>query len=108
MTIRKESSRSSLDSERSLSPNHFLLNNILPMNITLHKTSEAEGFIPTIDSKGKPITVIGTDAIRDHFDETCLRQALNSRSAPGVTDLVLNPDAHAGYGAPVGCVSFCG
>ena len=28
----------------------------------------------------------------------------NARSAPGVTDLVLNPDAHAGYGAPVGCV----
>ncbi len=31
---------------------------------------------------------------------TCLQQALNSRGAPGVTDLVLNPDAHAGYGAP--------
>lgn len=74
------------------------------MNITLHKTSEAEGFIPAIDSKGKPITVIGTDAIRDNFDQTCLQQALNSRSAPGVTDLILNPDAHAGYGAPVGCV----
>lgn len=74
------------------------------MNTTLHKTSEAEGFIPTINSNGKPITVIGTDAIRDNFDQTCLQQALNSRSAPGVTDLVLNPDAHAGYGAPVGCV----
>jgi tRNA-splicing ligase RtcB len=24
--------------------------------------------------------------------------------APGVTDLVLNPDAHSGYGAPIGCV----
>ncbi len=34
------------------------------------------------------------------------QQALNirARGAPGVTDLVLNPDAHAGYGAPVGCV----
>lgn len=74
------------------------------MNIQLHKTTDAEGFIPAIDSKGKPITVIGTDAIRDNFDQTCLQQALNSRSAPGVTDLVLNPDAHTGYGAPVGCV----
>jgi tRNA-splicing ligase RtcB len=62
------------------------------------------GFIPAIDSKGKPITVIGTDAIRGNFAQTCLQQALNSRSAPGVTDLVLNPDAHAGYGAPVSCV----
>jgi len=31
----------------------------------------------------------------------CLQQALNAR---GVTDLVLNSDAHADYGAPVGCM----
>jgi tRNA-splicing ligase RtcB len=74
------------------------------MNMTIHKTSDAAGFIPAPDNNGKPITVIGTDAIRDNFDQTCLQQALNSRGAPGVTDLVLNPDAHAGYGAPVGCV----
>jgi tRNA-splicing ligase RtcB len=54
--------------------------------------------------KQKPITVIGTEAIRATFDDLCLQQAINSRSAPGVTDLVLNPDAHCGYGAPVGCV----
>jgi tRNA-splicing ligase RtcB len=51
-----------------------------------------------------PIIVIGTNAIRAGFDSECLKQALNSRMAPGVTDLVLNPDAHRGYGAPVGCV----
>ncbi len=67
-------------------------------------TDEATGFIPAPDNKGKPITVIGTQAIRDGFDATCIQQALNSRGAPGVTDLVLNPDAHCGYGAPVGCV----
>jgi len=70
----------------------------------LHVTGEAESFLPTRDNAGKPITVIGTEAIRQSFDATCITQALNSRSAPGVTDLVLNPDAHAGYGAPVGCV----
>lgn len=70
----------------------------------IHPTGEATGFIPAPDNKGKPITVIGTNSIRAGFDATCLQQALNSRSAPGVTDLVLNPDAHAGYGAPVGCV----
>jgi len=68
------------------------------------KTSEALGFIPVPENKGKPITVVGTDAIRDNFDQTCIKQALNSRQAPGVSELVLNPDAHAGYGAPVGCV----
>ena len=67
-------------------------------------TGEATGFLPARGSHGKPITVIGTDPIRHGFDARCLEQALNSRGAPGVTDLVLNPDAHAGYGAPVGCV----
>src|SRR5262245_41172895 len=70
----------------------------------IHPTGEATGFIPAPGDKGRPITVIGTNSIRAGFDATCLRQALNARRAPGVTDLVLNPDAHAGYGAPVGCV----
>src|SRR5579859_2276058 len=73
-------------------------------SVQIHATGEAMGFIPTPDNEGKPITVIGTNSIRAGFDATCLQQALNARSAPGVTDLVLNPDAHAGYGAPVGCV----
>src|SRR5262245_40372708 len=70
----------------------------------IHATGETTGFIPAPGDKGKPITVIGTNLIRAGFDATCLQQALNARGAPGVTDLVLNPDAHAGYGAPVGCV----
>ena len=73
-------------------------------SVQIHATGEAMGFIPAPDNEGKPITVIGTNSIRAGFDATCLQQALNARSAPGVTDLVLNPDAHAGYGAPVGCV----
>lgn len=71
---------------------------------TIIPTGDATGFIPVDDGALTPITVIGTDAIRAGFDNTCIRQALNSRRAPGVTDIVLNPDAHAGYGAPVGCV----
>ena len=68
------------------------------------KTGKATEFIPAPENKGKPITDIGTDAIMEGLDDMCIKQALNSRSAPGVTDLVLNPDAHAGYGAPIGCV----
>ncbi len=70
----------------------------------IRRTGEATGFLPARDSQGKPITVIATEAIQQTFDAKCLEQALNSRSAPGVTDLILNPDAHCGYGAPVGCV----
>ncbi|WP_153555486.1 RtcB family protein [Roseimaritima sediminicola] len=65
-------------------------------------TGEATAILPT--GSTSPITVIGTPKIRETFDETCLQQAINSRLAPGVTDVVLNPDAHLGYGAPVGCV----
>lgn len=65
-------------------------------------TGEATAILPT--GRTKPITVIGTEAIRGTFDELCLQQAVNSRLGPGVSDLVLNPDAHCGYGAPVGCV----
>jgi tRNA-splicing ligase RtcB len=65
-------------------------------------TGDAIGILPV---EGRtPITVIGTNSIRAGFDSGCLQQAINSRMAPGVTDLVLNPDAHLGYGAPVGCV----
>ena len=51
-----------------------------------------------------PITVIGTEPIRQSFGAETLAQAINSRHAPGVSRVVLNPDAHVGYGAPVGCV----
>ena len=70
---------------------------------TLIPTGKATAMLPT-GGKTKPITVIGTAAIRRTFDDVCLQQAINSRLAPGVTDVVLNPDAHLGYGAPVGCV----
>ena len=80
---------------------------VIAMAVAVHiardrVTGEATGFLPAPGSRGKPITVIGTESIRRGFDAKCIEQALNSRGAPGVTDLVLNPDAHAGYGAPVG------
>jgi tRNA-splicing ligase RtcB len=74
-----------------------------PSKFEIIPNGEATAILPT-GGNHKPITVIGTEAIRGTFDELCLQQAINSRTAPGVTDLVLNPDAHCGYGAPVGCV----
>ncbi|MDZ4818128.1 MAG: RtcB family protein [Planctomycetota bacterium] len=69
----------------------------------MYPQGEATALLPTTD-KHQPITVIGTEAIRATMDDLCLQQAVNSRVAPGVTELVLNPDAHCGYGAPIGCV----
>jgi len=68
-------------------------------------TGEATGLVPVGGGKERPITVIGTEAIRRTFGDRTIQQALNMRSSPGVTEVVLNPDAHVGYGAPIGCVA---
>ena len=73
-------------------------------NTQLIPTGEATAILPARNNKLKPATVIGTAVIRETFDEGCISQALNVCESPGVTDVVLNPDAHVGYGAPVGCV----
>ena len=59
-------------------------------------TGPATAILP-VDDSTPPIKVIGNAAIRETFGEVCLQQAINSRKAPGVTELVLNPDAHLGY-----------
>jgi tRNA-splicing ligase RtcB (3'-phosphate/5'-hydroxy nucleic acid ligase) len=69
---------------------------------TLIPTGEATALLPV--EGASPVTVIGTAAIRATFDAQTLRQTVNSRQAPGVTEVVLNPDAHVGFGAPIGCV----
>jgi tRNA-splicing ligase RtcB len=66
-------------------------------------TGDATAILPAGDHHS-PVKVFGNEAIRNTFDDLCLQQAINSRCAPGVTEVVLNPDAHCGYGAPIGCV----
>lgn len=66
-------------------------------------TGEATGFVDLGDSLS-PIQVIGTQAIRESMGSSCIQQAISARMAPGVSQLVLNPDAHYGYGVPVGSV----
>ena len=61
----------------------------------LISTGDATAILPAAKNK-TPITVIGNEAIRQTLDEKTYQQAINSRNAPGVTDLVLNPDAHLG------------
>lgn len=67
-------------------------------------TGEATALLPVAGGREKPVTVIGTEAIRQTFSNDTLQQAVNTRLAPGVAEVVLNPDAHIGYGAPIGCV----
>ncbi len=74
------------------------------MNPSIHITGPSTAFIPAPNNAGKPITVIGNEAIRETFDDQTLSQIQNCKASPGVTEVVLNPDAHVGYGAPIGCV----
>lgn len=74
------------------------------MNSQIHPTGPATAFIPAPASKGKPVTVIGNEAVRETFCDQTISQIQNCKAAPGVTEVVLNPDAHLGYGAPIGCV----
>jgi tRNA-splicing ligase RtcB len=68
------------------------------------ETEDAFGFIPVSNGTQRNIPVVGTRAIRDAFDPVCIQQAITARCSPGVSELILNPDAHVGYGAPIGCV----
>ena len=70
--------------------------------LALQKINDAEAWLHT--GVTEPIRVIGTEAIRETFDEKTLQQAVNARLSPGVKQVVLNPDAHVGFGAPIGCV----
>ncbi len=72
------------------------------MSYNITPTGEATGAI--YFDHLSPIKVFGTDKIRDTFGETTLQQAVNARFAPGVVDVVLTPDAHVGFGAPIGCI----
>jgi tRNA-splicing ligase RtcB len=69
----------------------------------LHAIEDAIAVLESSCAPG-PVTVVGNEAIRATLDPRCLQQALDCRAAPGVTEFVVNPDAHAGHGVPVGAV----
>ncbi len=62
----------------------------------------AEWLLP-IDGR-KPVRLIANDTIFAGFDDKVFEQAVNTAEAPGVEQLIVLSDAHAGYGCPVGSV----
>jgi tRNA-splicing ligase RtcB len=54
--------------------------------------------------RGKKIPVIANENILQTITDRVIEQASNTANAEGVESVVLNPDAHEGYGAPIGCV----
>lgn len=52
----------------------------------------------------KPVTLIANETIFAGFDDKVFEQAVNTAEAPGVEQVIIGPDAHSGYGCPVGSV----
>jgi tRNA-splicing ligase RtcB len=53
---------------------------------------------------GADVRIFMTPALFEEMEENLGDQVRNARRFPGVLDVVLTPDAHQGYGVPVGCV----
>lgn len=66
------------------------------------RQGEAEWLLP-INGR-KPVKFIANEVIFKSFDDGVFKQAVNTAEAPGVEQLIVGPDGHQGYGAPVGSV----
>lgn len=58
----------------------------------------------TADTGGVPVRLFLTAKLLDELEETIYPQIVNATRFPGVKLVVLTPDAHVGYGVPVGSV----
>lgn len=68
----------------------------------LVRQGPAEWLLPIAGRK--PVILIANDAIMAGFDDGVFEQAVNTAEAPGIDQLIVQSDAHVGYGAPVGSV----
>jgi tRNA-splicing ligase RtcB len=64
---------------------------------------EAAGFYHYASPAG-PVRIFMTEALFAEAEESLGPQIDNARRFPGVLDVAITPDAHHGYGVPVGCV----
>ena len=66
----------------------------------------ADGYfeLETGDTVGVPVRLFLTDKLLTEAEPTLYRQVVNATRFPGAKLVVITPDAHFGYGVPVGCV----
>lgn len=50
------------------------------------------------------VRIFMTDGLWKEMEQSLGEQIRNARRFPGVVDVAITPDAHTGYGVPVGCV----
>ena len=57
-----------------------------------------------LPADGGEVRIFMTESLFAEAEESLGDQILNTRRFPGVVDVAITPDAHHGYGVPVGCV----
>src|SRR5687767_5207511 len=57
----------------------------------------------TEDTKDVPVRIFLTPSLLKRTEDIIYRQIVNATRFPGVKMVVITPDAHYGYGVPVGC-----
>jgi tRNA-splicing ligase RtcB len=60
--------------------------------------------LATEDTAGVPVRLFFTPSLLASAESTLYRQIVNATRFPGVKLVAITPDAHFGYGVPVGCV----
>src|SRR5207237_5325422 len=60
--------------------------------------------LQTEDTADVPVRLFLTPMLLQNAEEILYRQIVNATRFPGVKLVVITPDAHYGYGVPVGCV----
>ena len=60
--------------------------------------------LETEDTVGVPVRLFLTPQLLQDAEQALYRQIVNATRFPGVKLVVITPDAHYGYGVPVGCV----
>src|ERR1041384_6756700 len=60
--------------------------------------------LQTEDTGDVPVRLFFTPQLLNDTEEILYRQIVNATRFPGVRLVVITPDAHYGYGVPVGCV----
>ena len=72
----------------------------------LHRISDYEWLLPKHDKMNVDVYIVGSKKIIEEMDDNVYNQVKNVASLPGIVDKVgLLPDAHSGYGFPIGCVA---
>jgi tRNA-splicing ligase RtcB (3'-phosphate/5'-hydroxy nucleic acid ligase) len=68
------------------------------------KRVKGEGYYLLTQGVKVPVRIFMNPQLFEECEEDVFRQVRAATEFPGVTDVVLTPDAHSGYVVPIGCV----